>query len=499
MIEETARATSIASAEEAMARYRTPSRDHYDLVILGGGSAGLSAATLAATLHAKVALIDRERLGGECLYTGCVPSKALLHVARVAWEARQASEFGLSAQLDPVDLAQVMRYVQRAIGEVYVESDAPEHYIARGVDVIFGEARFTGRDRLSVNGQSISARRFLVTTGSHPTVPPIPGLSEVGYFTNEAVFAEKALPQRLLVIGGGPIGCELGQAYARLGADVTITQRPARLLPKEEPSASHLLQTRLESEGVHVLTEAEVTRVERAGNGAKLATLRTREGERTLMCDEILVAVGRAPTVEGLGLEAAGVRFDARKGIAVDAYLATSAPRVYAAGDVTGGLNFTHAAAAQARIATRNALIPIRAKIDERVTPWATFTDPQVGRVGLTEDEAHAAHGAAVWTTTLPMVSVDRAVTDSATVGYIKLVATDKGKLLGATIIGEAAGEIINELALAMARGVTLSQLASVTHVYPTIALGLQQAAGVFSLQRTRNSGLVRLLRTLAR
>lgn len=501
--EEQARAVQIAPAAEMAAQRRTPSRARYDLVILGGGSAGLSAATLAATLRAKVALIDRERLGGECLYTGCVPSKALLHVARVAWGARNAAALGLSARLDPVEFTQVARYVHGAIGEVYAESDAAEHYIAQGVDVLFGEARFTGRDSLSVNGQRISARRFLLATGSQPAIPDIPGLREAGYLTNETIFAARALPQRLLVIGGGPIGVELGQAFARLGSQVTIAQRGGRLIPKEEPTACDLLRARLADEGVTILTHAAALRVE-SRDGEKMVTLRVGEGagagagERVVACDEILVCVGRRPAVEGLGLEAAGVRVGPR-GVEVDGYLATSNPRVYAAGDVTGGLAFTHAAAAQARVAARNALIPIRARLDERVTPWATFTEPEIARVGLTEAEARKAHGDDVWATTLPLASVDRAITDDAAQGFITLVATRRGKLLGATVAGEAGGEIINELAVAMRAGLTLAQLAATTHVYPTVALGVQQAAGAFSLERTRRSGLVRFLRALAR
>jgi pyruvate/2-oxoglutarate dehydrogenase complex dihydrolipoamide dehydrogenase (E3) component len=247
-----------------------------------------------------------------------------------------------------------------------------------------------------------------------------------------------------------------------------------------------------------VLTEAEVARVERSG-AEYAVTAHVGSAQQTFTCDALLVAVGRAPNVDGLGLEAAGVRYDTRNGIAVDSYLATSSPRIYALGDVAGGLLFAHAAAAQAKIATRNALIPIRKRLDERVTPWATFTEPEVGRVGLTEAQARQAHGDAIWTTTLSMASVDRAATESATQGFIKLVATAGGRLLGATVVGEAAGEVINEVALAMTHGLTLAQLAATTHVYPTIALGLQQAAGQYTLRQTSQSGLVRLLRTLAR
>ena len=485
----------IASPTESSRRYRAPHRSRYDLVVLGGGSAGLSAATLGTVLGAQVALIDREKLGGECLYTGCVPSKALLHVARVAQQARTAAALGLNIQVGPVDLAAVARHVQAVIGEVYVESDAAEHYIERGIDVIFGEARFTDANTLSINGQAITAKAFLIAVGSHPTVPPIPGLAEAGYLTNETIFSAQYLPPRLTVLGGGPIGVELGQAFARLGSQVTIIQRPDHILPKDEPEAAQVLLQRLVAEGVTVHTNTELLGVSQR-DGAKIAHVRSKSGETFEVAgDELLVAIGRTPSVDGLGLDAAGVAYDPRKGIGVDEYYRTSNSHIYAAGDVIGGYLFTHAAALQARVAARNALVPVRAKRDERIMPWATFTEPEVAHVGLTEAEAHTAHGDDVVVVSQQFSGVDRAITDDATDGFVKLVAKRDGKLLGAEIVGAAAGEFINELALALQANLSLNDLAATTHVYPTVALAVQQAAGQFTLARAANSRAVKLLR----
>ena len=491
-------AHTIETPEQAAEKYRSLPSAYYDLLIIGGGSAGLSAAELARALGASVALVDREKLGGECLYTGCVPSKALLHAAQIASSVRRAGSVGLGAALEPVDLGAVMDYAQRAIQHVYSETDAPEHLLAEGIAVAFGEARFVSPHALSLNGQVVSAKHYLIATGSHPAIPAIPGLNDAGFLTNETIFSLRALPERLAVIGGGPIGCELGQAFARLGSKVTIVQRSARLLPKDEPAASATLQAQLEAEGVVVAVGSEVTSVRRGERGATLTVLKDGVSHETT-ADAILIAIGRAPNLAGLALDAAGIRSDTRLGVAVDANLRTSNPRVYAAGDITGGYHFTHAAAAQARVAVRNALFPGSSAYDARVMPWATFTDPEVAHVGLTEAEARRQHGDAVRVERFPYTAVDRAVTDDATAGSVTLISSSRGVLLGAQIVGPRAGDNINELALAIAQRLTLTQLANVTHVYPTLALAIQQSAGVFATERARRSPMLKLLRRLSR
>ena len=484
----------VATPEEAAARLQRLPADQYDVVVIGAGSGGLSGASMARAFGARVALLERERFGGECLYTGCVASKALLHVARVAAQIRQASALGLSAQLGPVDLGAVADHVQRVIAEVYTDSDAPEHYADLGIDVAIGESRFESPSTVSVNGQTITAKHALISTGSHPVVPPIPGLAESGFLTNETIFTARQLPSRLLVIGGGPIGCELGQAFARLGSRVTLLQRPDHIIPKDEPEASAILRDRLAREGVTILTGAAAARVSTRG-GEKIVEVTTPQGTCEIAVDEILVAVGRAPNVRELNLAAAQIAYDPHKGITVDANMRTSNARVYAAGDVTGGYLFTHAAARQARAAIRNMLFPSQSKIDERVTPWATFTDPEVAHVGLTEAEARRRHGAETQVYTQAMSGVDRAVTEGETEGFTKLICDKKGTILGAEIVGPSAGEFINEIALAMQQDLTMQQLANTTHAYPTVALSVQQAAGAFSLERATSSGVVKLLR----
>jgi len=450
-------------------------------------------------LGARVALVDREKFGGECLYTGCVPSKALLQVARLAAQVRSAEQLGLSAQLAPVDLGAVADHIQRVIDEIYVNTDAPENYAAFGIEPLLGEVRFVSPTAVTINGQQVTAKRYLICTGSHPRVASMPGLAEASYLTNETVFAQRRLPRSLVVIGGGPVGCELGQAFARFGSQVTILQRPDRILPKDEPEAAAVLAKRLLAEGVTILTRADAQAVVMR-DGLKTVEAATPNGPVQVAGEEILVAVGRSPTVEGFGLDAARVAYDWRTGIATDAYLRTSNRRVFAAGDVRGGYLFTHAAALQARTAVRNMLLPgiARSKLDERAMPWATFTEPEIAHTGLTEAEARRQYGAGVRAYVQPLRGVDRAVTEGETEGFIKLVCTEKGKLLGATLAGPAASEYINELALALSQGLSLSRLAGTTHVYPTVALGIQQAAGRYSLAATSKSGLVRFLRRFA-
>ncbi len=445
--------------------------EHYDVTIIGGGSGGLIAARLAATLGAKVLLVDRERLGGDCLRYGCIPSKSLIHVARIVHQATHMAHLGLSGDAPHVEMARVSAYVQGVIKQV----EANEKSLVEGVEVRFGHVAFQTATTLVLNGETIHSRNTIIATGSHPVIPSIEGLAETGYLTNEGVFDLSKLPASLLVVGGGPVGVELSQAFARLGTRVTLLQGPAYILPREDPEISESIAGVLRNEGVKILTGARPTRVRQQGS-SKVVTVRCGEQEEEIEVDEILLAAGRQPNVADLNLEGAGVKYDS-KGITVDAYLRTSTPNILAIGDVLGGYLFTHVAASQAGVAVRNALVTISKKrIDYRVVPWCTFTDPEVAHVGLTPAEAQREHKQ-VHVVKFPYAGIDRAQTESETGGFIKLVlAGKKGQIVGAHIVGLRGGELLGELALAMNKRLTLGDIVGTIHAYPTLTGGLQQA-----------------------
>lgn len=446
-------------------------RMNYDLTVLGGGSGGLTAARIAASLGARVLLIDKERLGGDCLYTGCVPSKSLLHVAQIVQQAKTASHLGLSSSPIHIDMAYVADYIQGVIQRVY----EAEHVYTDDVTVKFGTVTFLSPTTLLLNDQKITSRTTIIATGSHPARPQIEGFADIGYLTNEDVFQLTHLPASLLIVGGGPIGIELGQALARLGVQVTLIQGPERILPKEDSDVSEAITHVLESEGVTLLTKARVLKAEQWGSKKRVTV---KQGEKVLMfeADEILLAAGRQPNVDGLNLAAIGVAYTA-KGIKVDNYLRTSKTNILALGDVIGGYLFTHVAAYQAGVAARNALLPVgKKKVDYRVLPWCTFTDPEAARVGLTYAEAQEQHKK-VRVVTFPWADIDRAQTEDATSGFIKLVlAGKKEEIVGAHMVGAHAGELLGEIALAMQHHLTISDILATIHPYPTLHTGLQQA-----------------------
>jgi pyruvate/2-oxoglutarate dehydrogenase complex dihydrolipoamide dehydrogenase (E3) component len=472
----------------------------YDLAIIGGGSAGLTAARYGVALGANVALIDRapEALGGECLHTGCVPSKALIHAARAHWRAGHTAEYGLPARdaAGPVDLGRVLDQV-RAVQARAGKPDTPAALGALDIALYFGQAVFHSPALLTVAGEPVRARRYVIATGSRPALPDIAGLARVDYLTNETIFTLRTLPATLLVIGGGPVGCELGQAFARLGARVTIAGRADRLLPKEDPAASAVLARVFAHEDIAVLTGATVTSLQRDGEEI-VATVRQDECDRTTHAAAVLVATGRRVDVAGLDLDAAGVAVG-RDGVVVDEHARTTNPAIYACGDAIGQLRFTHAAGYQAAVAVRNALLPVRAKLDYRAIPWATFTSPEVGHVGLTEAEAHARHQG-VQMARLPFTHVDRALTmHAADAGFIAIVHDPKGTILGAQIVGPEASELIDEIAVAMKQGLRLGDLASTIHVYPTLGMGIQQAALAWRARSPAARRLRAVLRPLFR
>jgi len=435
----------------------------YDLIVVGGGSAGLTAASFAGRVGARVLLVDRERLGGDCLWAGCVPSKALIRCAAVAHVARRGGEFGVVTE-PVVDFAGAMAHVRRATA-VIADRDSPDMLEASGVNVAFGGARFLGPHRLRVGEREVEGHAVIIATGARPRWPAIPGLEAAGYLDHVSLWSLAALPRRLVVVGGGPVGVEMAQAFARLGAQVTLVGRGDRLLKQDDAELGELLKGYLEEE-LAVLCGATAVSARRRGT-EKVLTIRVEGSERELACDEILVATGRRPTLDGLGLEVAGVRSN-EHGIAVDAGLRTSAAGIFACGDCTGGPQFTHVAEAQARVATRNALFRGRARF-ARTIAWTTFTDPELAQVGLTEARAREA-GGEVCAYRFEYGDLDRAVCDGETRGRAKMVCDRRGHILGASLLGVRAGEAAGELAVAIDAGLTIRQLGASIHVYPTFS-----------------------------
>ncbi|MBA3310669.1 MAG: FAD-dependent oxidoreductase [Nocardioidaceae bacterium] len=431
----------------------------YDLIVLGGGAAGLGAARAAVARGARTLLVSDGEPGGDCTFTGCVPSKTLIESARSD---------------TPYDVA--ARRIREVVAQIAATEDAPA-LRSEGIDVDLGRARFVGSGRVVVDGATYAARRFVIATGSTPAVPPIPGLAESPYLTNETVFDEPALPGSLVVLGGGAIGCELAQAFRRLGSEVTLIEAADRLLPQEEPEASQVVAEVFGREGIDVRMSTSVVKV---GPGLRLSL----SGGSVVAAERLLVTVGREPCTADLGLDAAGVGVDERGCVRTDRHLATTARGIYAAGDVAGRLQLTHAAFAMGRLAAANALGRVPSTYREDAIPWVTFTDPEVARVGISEADAPSESRVAE----LPMTAVDRALTADATDGFVKLIAGRRrvvgamggGKVLGATIVAARAGELIHEPALAMATGMFTGRLAATTHAYPTWSSAVQLAAAQF-------------------
>lgn len=467
-------------------------RTKYDMTIIGGGSGGLTAARIAASLGAKVLLVDKEKLGGDCLYYGCVPSKSLIHAARVVRQAQDAINIGLAPTKTDVNMAKVSEYIQGVIGRV---RDAEQVYVENAT-VKFGDIAFKSSTELILNGEVFTSRNTIIATGSRPAVPHIEGLAETGYYTNNDLFDLQRLPKSLIVIGGGPIGVEMGQAFARLGTQVTLITRANRILPKEDYDASATLANVFTSEGIHLVTETTPLKVERRGN-TKVVTVQHDGEQKTFEGEQILIALGRHPNVEGLGLEAAGIHYDS-KSISVDEHLQTTAQHVYAIGDVVGGYLFTHVAAYQAGIAVRNALVPVsKKKVDYRVVPWCTFTEPEVARVGMTYEEAEK-HFKDIRTEVFPFSEVDRAQAENEAKGFIKLIlAGKKEEIIGAHIVGSQAGELLGEMTLAIQHNMTVNDIYNTIHAYPTMASGLQQAAFEAYLKSDAAASNRRIVRTL--
>ena len=437
----------------------------YDVVVIGGGSGGLVVASAAAQIHAKVALVEKEvdRLGGDCLYYGCVPSKSLIHAAEVAHSVATGDSVGVHSRDRHIEFARSTGHVQSVIKTIAVH-DSTERFESLGVDVIYGSGQFTDKETFTVNGRQLNARAFVVSTGSHPFIPPVPGLKEAGFITNIEVFSLTQRPDSIVVVGAGPIGCELGQSFARLGSKVTIIASREHIMPKEDPELSQVVLDRFRREGIEVLTRSRLEKVERR-NGKKLVYA----GGKVIETDEILISAGRRPNVSGLNLEAAGVEVS-KTGIVVNKKLRTTNPKIYACGDVIGGYQFTHMAGYEASVVLKNALFFPLSKANYSVVPWATFTSPELARVGMTESEARAKYGNDIWVLKHAFKDVDRALAEDAGEGLAKIICKKNGEILGAHIVGRSAGELIHEYVMAMTYKMKVGALTGMIHVYPTLS-----------------------------
>jgi pyruvate/2-oxoglutarate dehydrogenase complex dihydrolipoamide dehydrogenase (E3) component len=455
----------------------------YNLVVIGGGTAGLVAAAGAAGLGAKVALVERHLLGGDCLNAGCVPSKGLLRAARALYDARHGAGFGVrGGEGVSGEFAVAMERLRRVRSQLSSHDSARRFRDELGVDVFFGQAVFEGSDCVTVADQRLCFHRAAICTGARAAAPPVPGLAEAGYLTNETVFTLTELPPRLAVIGAGPIGCELAQAFARFGSHVTLIDLAPQLLGREDPDAAALLRTAFAREGIDLRLGVQLSRVERRGN-ERLVQLVQDGVPVELAVDQVLVGVGRSPNLEGLGLDRAGIAWD-KRGISVTDTLRTTNRRVYAAGDCCSPLKFTHTADAQARILLANALFAGRQKSSALTVPWCTYTDPEVAHVGLYERDA-GEQGIQVTTLTVPLAEVDRAVLDGESEGFARVhLRAGSDKILGATIVARHAGEMISELSLAITNNLGLSAIGRTIHPYPTQAEAVRKLADAWN--RTR-------------
>jgi len=455
--------------------------DHFDLIAIGGGTAGLVTAAGGAALGLRVALVERHALGGDCLWTGCVPSKALIASAKLAHQMRHAERLGLVGA-SPAHAFQCVMERVRARRALVARHDDPQRFRDMGVEVILGEAEVTAADGVAVNGRSLQSKRIVLATGAIPSIPSIPGLEEARYLTHTTAFDQNALPQHVTVLGGGPIGLEFAQAYRRLGAQVTVVEMLPQLLPREDAEAVRVVHQALAGEGIVVHIATRVERVGRESGRLAVYGRGVDGGEVRIATDQVFVATGRRPNTSGLGLEAVGVELD-RGAVKVNAALRSSVKGIWAAGDVAGGPQFTHVAEYHAKLVLRNAIFPFSSKVDYSAVPAVTYTDPEVARVGLTEAEARERFGR-VNVHRYPFADLDRAIVDGIDTGFVAIVTRPNGKILGATIVGSGAGDLLVPLVLAMKRGITLPSLARIVYPYPTMAEGIKRAADGYYRER---------------
>jgi pyruvate/2-oxoglutarate dehydrogenase complex dihydrolipoamide dehydrogenase (E3) component len=466
---------------------------HYNLVVIGAGTAGLVTAAGAAGLGAKVALVERRLLGGDCLNVGCVPSKCMIRSSRVVADLRDANQFGIRVpQGMEVDFPAVMERMRRLRARISAH-DSVRRFRDMGVDVFLGEGHFSGPDTVEVAGKTLRFKKAVIATGTRPVHPTIDGLGEAGFLTNETVFSLTERPRRLAVIGGGPIGCELAQAFRRLGCEVTLFHNASHILNREDSDAAEILQQSFLRDGIRLILNCKTRRVEKR-NGSKIIHIECGGREDEIAVDEILAGTGRAPNMEGLNLEAVVVKYDKREGIEVNEHLQTTNPRIYAAGDICLKYKFTHTADATARIVIQNALFLGRKKQSALTIPWCTYTDPEIAHVGMYERDAQE-KGIAVDTFVKALDDVDRAIVDGEEEGFVKIhVKRGTDKILGATIVARHAGEMLGEITLAIVGNLGLGTLTNVIHTYPTQAEAIKQVADAYN--RTRLTPFIKGLFT---
>jgi len=468
----------------------------YDLIAIGAGAGGFVSSKLAAGLGKKVAMIEKAKLGGECTNRGCVPSKALIKAAAVAYQVKHLQDYGLVTTGDMhLSTTNVMRYVRGAVKKVY-DSHPAAAFEKLGIDVLFGEPKFVDSCRIRLGEKVISSDKFMIATGSSAFIPPIEGLASVPYLSNENLFDLETLPASMIILGAGPIGMEMASALNHLGVAVTVVEMAERIMIREDEELTRLLADHLVSEGISILTGTKAVHVSRKDSGITVTVEDAQKHRRDLQAASILVAVGRKPNVEGMDLEQAGIQYSP-KGIRTDEFLRTTAPNILACGDVVGPYQFSHMTEYQAVTAIRNAFLPFRKKVNYDTVAWCTFTDPEFAHAGLTEQEARERHGDAVSVYRYDYKNTDRGRTDRAEFGRAKFICDSRGRLIGAHILGERAGELIHEAQLLRHLNLSFTKIAPMIHIYPTFTDVVRQPAKLLYVDRLRNNPVLKLLSKL--